>query len=177
MAGAGSGDLHDLCLELLDCCALALEDTPAGPPGRQIVSTGPPPWDCEQLTVFTGGPAVGDTYPLQPALSPGHRAANQGMVNLIVLVVTVIRCVPVIDEYGGLPSADEITAAAAQTNADLWAIWNHVARRKRDATLFAPKEREMFMDPAVTLTTNGGFGGWNIQLRVELDGYRPTVGE
>lgn len=175
MAGTGSGDLHDLCLEYLDACALALEDTPAGPPGRQAVSTGPPPLDCEQLIVYTAGPAVADTSPLQPALAPGHRAANQGMVNLVFLVASVIRCVPGIDDYANFPSGDEITAAALQTNADLWAIWNHIARRKRDATLFAPKEREMFMDPAVTIAQGGGFGGWIVQIRVQLDGYIPTI--
>lgn len=174
MAGVGSDDLYDLCVEYLTACLAALADTPAGPPSRFYISPGPPAWDCcDQLTVHTGGLVVADTFPLQPMLAPGHRVQNQGRVNLVYLVATILRCAPTLGENGELPDVAAFNTAARQTNADLWAIWNHLTRAKRDGTLFQPDQVEVFFDPAVALNQQGGCAGWAIQLRVSLEGYRP----
>lgn len=174
MAGTGSSDLYALADEYLDACVIALADTPDGPPDRVFVSPGVPSWDCpEQLTVHIGAPVVADTFPLQPSLSPAHRVTVQGEVDVIVVTATILRCVPTVDDYGNLPSPATIDAAAQQTCADLWAIWNHIKKGKRDGTLFAPKEREFRLDPAVSLPQGGGAAGWQIPIVVQLDGYRP----
>lgn len=173
MAGTGSDDLYSACVDYLAACYAALADTPAGPPSRYYVSPGPPAYDCEQLTVYAGGPAVADTFPLQPMLAPGHRVNVQGKVNLLAITATIIRCVPIVGENGEYPDPIDMNTAARQTNADLWAIWNHVGREKRAGTLYPPKERELFFDPAVAINQQGGFGGWAIQIRVALEGYSP----
>ena len=64
-------------------------------------------------------------------------------------------------------------AAARETCADLWAIWNHIATRKRSGDLFPPQRtRELWLDPAIAVNQQGGACGWAIQVRVRLDGYQ-----
>lgn len=174
MAGTGSSDLFAIADEYLDACVLALADTPEGPPDRCFVSPGVPAWDCpDQLTVHVGAPLVADTLPLQPSLAPTHRVTVQAEVDIIVLTATILRCVPTIDDFGNLPSPAAIDAASQQVCADLWAIWNHVKSMKRAGTLFPPREREFALDPAVSLQQAGGAAGWQIPIRVNLEGYRP----
>jgi hypothetical protein len=171
-------DLYDLCDEYLTACVAAVATAPGGEIDRFFVSPGPPAWDCcPQLTVHAGGPAEGDTAPLNPPLQPGHRA-EVGIVNLVAMTATVIRCVPTFDEQTGrFPDAASIDAAAQATLGDCWAIWNHLLTLKRAGGIFAgldgdAREREMFLDPAVALNTSGGCAGWQLQIRVQLWGYQ-----
>lgn len=173
------GDLYALLEEYLGACEAAVALTPGGAIARAFVSPGPPAWDCcPQLTVHAGGPVVGDTAPLAPPLQAGHRPAL-GIVNLIAMTATVLRCVPVVTQHGEttvLPAPVDISASAKETCADVWSIWNHVLASKRNGTLFAgtdgdPDQREMTLDPAVALSPAGGCGGWQLQIRVQLGGY------
>lgn len=171
-----ASDLYDTCLTLLQACYEALELTPAGAPDRTFVSPGVPAWDCcPQLTVHAGGPAQGDTAPLQPPLQPGHRVGDGMVVNLVAMTATIIRCAPTVETQGQVavfPSALELDAAAQIMLSDCWAIWNYLKTRKREDLLFPPKTREMFFDPAVSLGASGGCVGWEMQFRVQLGGYR-----
>lgn len=159
-----------------DVCYAALADTPGGQPECAYVAEGPPAWDvCPCLTVYAGGPQVADTFPLQPSLNPTHRVALWGEVDMVTLTATILRCSPVIGDDGLLPTPAAHAAAAQQTSADLWAIWNHLKQAHRDETLFPPKRREFALDPAVAVNPQGGCAGWQISLRVRLDGYDPTA--
>lgn len=172
MAGTGPLDLIHLMQEYLDACVAALATTVGGVPDCVYLSEGPPPWDViPSLVVHCGGPALGDTGPLQPMLAPGHRIQTTGEVNLVTLTATVLRCATQIDDEGNLPTAEEHLAVATQTSSDLWAIWNTVKSMKRSETLFAPRSREFFFDPAVAVNQQGGAAGWQITVRTELDGY------
>lgn len=171
-------DLYDLCKEYLGACVEAVALSPGGPIDRAFVAPGNPAWDCcPQLTVHAGGPAIADTAPLSPPLQPGHRIADVGAVHLVTMTATVIRCSPGVGENGELPTAAELDATSQETLGDLWSIWNHVATLKREGLIFAApdgnaKTREMFFDPAVALGTQGGCSGWQVQIRVQLGGYR-----
>lgn len=176
MPGTGSGDLFGALQEFFDACLLALEDTPDGPPPCAYISAGPPAYDqAECLIVHLAGPFVGDTFPLHPALAPLHRATTHGQVNLVTFTATILRCAVLLDgdQPQDLPSPAHHAATAAQCCADLWSIWNHLLYRKRAETLFAPREREMGLDPPVPYN-QGGSVGWQIPVRIELDGYRPA---
>lgn len=164
--------LYDAAAEYLAACVAALNsETTSGAPERRFVTNGPPAWDCcPQLTVHVGGPAVADTAATR-TLGPGHRIATTGFVNMVSMTATILRCAPII-EGNTLPSPAALAAAAAEMDADLWAIWNWIATRKRDLSLFGPKERELLMDPASSLNQQGGCCGWQIPIRVQLDGYR-----
>lgn len=171
-----STDLFAAMDEFFNACYDALADTPGGQPECAYIAEGPPAWDtCPCLVIHAGGPRVADTFPLQPALAPMHRAVIQGQVNLVTLTATILRCSPQIGEDGmTLPTPAEHAAAARETSSDLWAIWNHLLNAKRTAALFAPKTREFALDPAVSVNTQGGCAGWQITIQTELDGYRPA---
>jgi hypothetical protein len=171
-----AGDLYALCREFLQASADALLDAPAGPIDRAFVSPGPPAWDCcPQLTVHAGGPAPADTEPLAPPLQPGHRIQDGVLLNLVTMTATVIRCTPTVPEGStGFPDAADLDASAEELLGDVWAIWNHIATLKRAGSLWGPKTREVFFDPAVALNAAGGCAGWQMQVRVQLDGYRTT---
>lgn len=174
MPGVGPGDLWDLANEYLEACVVALGATSAGPPDRVFVSPGVPPWDCpNQLTVHVGAPIVADTLPLVPALAPLHRTQVHE-VDLIALTATVLRCAPLMTDFAEMPTPASIDTVSQQTYADLWAIWNYLKTAKRAATLFAPKEREFALDPAVPVAM-GDTCGWQIGIRVQLDGFVATL--
>lgn len=172
-----ASDLYDLCREYLDACASALELSPGGPIDRAFVSPGPPAWDCcPQLTVHAGGPSAGDTLPLSPPLQPGHRIEDGVLYNMVAMTATVIRCTPVVREGSNqAPDATGLEASAAELLGDIWAIWNHVATLKRYYGLWTPKEREVFFLPAVALNAAGGCAGWQMEIRVQLGGYRTVT--
>lgn len=182
---SGAIDLHALCVELLNACDAAVAASPGGIIDRAYVSPGPPPWDCSSLVVYAGGPQPGNTLPLMPPMQPMHRIDRVGTVNLVSLTVIVIRCcVPIVgeDQTSAIVDPLEIQAVAAQTNGDVWAIWNHLASLKRAGQLFAWSDRaghqtrEMEFGPAVALATSGGCAGWQIEVRVQLSGYDTLAG-
>jgi hypothetical protein len=169
-----AADLYGLCREFLIACEEAVALAPGGPIDRSFVSPGPPAWDCcPQLTVHAGGPVVSDTAPLRPPLQIAHRIQGHVELNLVTLTATVIRCVPGLPENSlDAPDADALDASSETTLGDVWSIWNHIATRKRDLSLWGPKEREVVLDPAVALNAAGNCAGWQVQVRVQLDGYR-----
>ena len=169
--GTGPDDLFALAEEYLDLCVVALEAAQGAPP-RRYVSPGPPAWDCELVAVHVGGPVVAPTSSGPGALAEGHRLQATGQVNIIDLVATILRCVPVMKADGSAPVASSVTDASRVTLSDLWTIWNHIAHGRREGTLFDGKCRDVTMDPAVTLAPAGGFAGWQVSVRVQLDGYR-----
>lgn len=175
-------DLFDLAEEFLDACVAAIAtESLGGPIGYAAVSTGLPAFDCvPAIFVHAGGPSMADTLPLNPSMQPMERVGVQGFVNLITMTCTVLRCVPVTEQTGQtviLPSADSITDAAKVTYADLWAIWNYCRTQYRAGLLFPSPSgrREFIYDPAVPVKTSGGAGGWEIQVRVQLGGYKTGV--
>jgi len=175
----GPDDLYLLCAELLDASSSALALSRGGTPSRAYVSPGPPAFDCVaggQLTVHAGGPIIAETLPLQPPLQPAHRVELGLQLNLVQMTVTVIRCAVLPQgQTQRLPDTGLLSQVAAITMADVWAIWNWVATHKRNQTLFPPKERELYMDPAYVLQTQGGAAGWQIPFRVQLNGFRAST--
>lgn len=176
----GPNDLQDLASEYLAAAEQAVATTIGGPISRSYISPGLPSFDCgaDEISVYVGPAAEGPTSPLSPPLVVGLRSVHTEKVNLVALTCTVVRCVPTVGGTGQMPSASAIEAAAAKTNADLWAIWNVVPAFYRAGQIFTRSDGEqrlLIFDPAVPLDPSGGVGGWRVQIRVELDGYRPVV--
>lgn len=144
-----------------------------GAPGCAYIAPGPPPWDTYPCVIaYTSGPAVADTFPLQPSLSPGHRTTRHGEVNLVAMSVVVLRCAwEPSDEAPDTIDGDAITRSARQSSADLWAALSGIRQAKREERLFAPEDREFFIDPTVAVNQQGGAVGWQVNLRTQLDGY------
>lgn len=173
MAGSGPADLYNAANEYLEACINALQMSPGGIPERCYVSPGAPIWDCpEMLCVHIGGPAIADTLPLQPSLAPLHRVSVQGEVNLITLTATILRCWPIYDDAAdNLPSIESYTEVSQVMYTDLWAIWQYGKAAHRQGILFPGKQRQFGFDPAISVNMQGGTVGWEIPLRVSLEGF------
>jgi len=173
MAGIGPEDLQALLAELLDASIESLDTIPdfapalVGAPERSFISPGLPALDCcDQLTVHS--PVVLDT-PLQPGgLAEGKKCAARKTV--VTMQVTITRCIPVIGDDGEWPLPSEMEDAAAQLNADAWALWNHLYNLICSGQLFTLCG-EVFWDGLRSMNPQGGCGGWVLTLRVTLDGY------
>ncbi len=173
MAGVGSGDLHDALVEFHNAVYAALADTVGGQPSCVYISEGPPSWDtCPCLTTWVGTPSTAGTFPLTPVLAPLARVGRYGAVFLVTMTALILRCAPTMTEEAELPSPAEHLLAAEETNSDLWAVWNHLASEKRTGALFPPNEREFELSDALAVS-GGGCAGWQIPIRVQIDGFRP----
>lgn len=169
---AAASDLYDLAAEWLTACGDAVASAAGGPIPYAFVAPGMPPLDCELLAIWAGGPAEAETAPLTPPLAPGFRTTVQGAVHLVNITCCVVRCSPVGDDRGNPPTPVQYDAAAQETMGDVWAIWNTTRKRHAAGTLFASEHcRELFLDPAYALPIVGGLAGWQIPIRVQLDGY------
>jgi len=177
---AGVGDLQALAVEYLEACEDAVASSPGGSISYSLVSPGIPVFDClPLLAVYVGGAIEAETRLSAPPLQAGRRPDDMGSVHLIGLTCVVARCLPGIDKNMTFPSAAKLTATAAQTNGDLWAIWNVVRAMYREKMIFTRADgerRELFFDPAVPLSYGTGAGGWMIPIRVQIDGYGPSIG-
>jgi len=172
--GTGPEDLQALCQEFLDACVEALDTIPVfapglgGAPERSYISPGQSADDCcPQLTVWAQ--AAGES-PNSPGTFRGKSAVD-GQINVISLIARILRCVPTV---GDPPPADDLQDAAEQINADGWALWNHLYNMVRAEQLFSLCG-EVFWDGLRSINPSGGCGGYQIFLRVELDGYEETL--
>lgn len=182
MAGTGPEDLQALAQELLEAAIDALDTVPtfapglAGAPERSYVSPGLPAFDftnvedycegCDQVTVHVT--AVGES----PAgREDTHKQGSRK--NIVQFVVTATRCIPTIQD-GRFPTAEELSEAAQQTNADGWALWNHIWNLIRADELFSLCG-SVSWDGLRAINPSGGCGGYTLTLRADVEGYEETI--
>ena len=170
---AGPADLHALAEEYLAACVEALDTIPdlaglGGSPPRSFVTHGRPVLDCcDQLTVNVDNVVESPTGRVPGATS---KSTKTGWTNLVALVATISRCIPVPDTHGNLPPVADMVASSTQLNADNWALWNHVHNLVAAGLLF-DQCGEVYFDGIRALQPSGGCAGWVMQVRVSLDGY------
>lgn len=173
-------DLNDLANEYLTAVNAALAQSPGGAIARAFISPGNPDWDCcPQLSVHVATDDDLDTLPASPFAATGHRIQLTGVVLVVTMVATILRCVPIASDGKNPPTEDQWNAAAEKTNGDLWAVTNYLIHAKTAKTLFSPlpdgTRREVWLDPAMSLRPQGGCAGWAFPVRVQLDGFQPTL--
>lgn len=166
-------DLDALCHELLDASVESLDTLIAlgleGAPARRFVSPQQPQLECcddGQLSVNAA--AVNDMNTTPGGLAAGNRN-RYGKVNVVLLLVTIARCVHVTDERGNPPTVEELNADAAQTNADVWALWNHLYDMWRAEELFSLCGNVVFEGFRPLPPSN--CAGWVGSFKIRLDGY------
>jgi hypothetical protein len=175
---ADAGDLQILAESYLAACVEALDSIPdfslglGGSPGRSFVTHGNPVMDCcDQLVVSINTVSESLTGQVPGATSKSFKT---GWTNLVTLIATISRCIPVPDAHGNPPPVAEMQAAAAQLNADNWALWNHVHHLVAAGMLFESCG-EVFFDGIRALQPSGGCAGWVMQVRVSLNGYSENL--
>lgn len=176
----GPSDLQDLAVELLDASIEALDAIPSlapgleGAPERAFVNPGRPALEgCDQLVVHVDSVIMA---PLQPGgLLDGRRNVT-GTLNHVRLVVTISRCLidtrnqnSQIAMLEPRPTGD-LQATAEQTNADGWALWNHLYWLWSSGG-FLSICTELFFEGMRALPEEGDRAGWTLTLRATLNGY------
>jgi len=160
--------LYDFAAQLLVACEEALATTAAGVPDRSYVTVDSPALDCpEQLTVHTSTLQIDAQG---PPMSTGQRIKMNYRI-LDTIVATVVRCTPQPTGGGVPPSEAALDALARTVNEDLWVIWNHVAARIRDNTLFEGACQFNDFNVARAQRESGESAGWVFTVRVAIDGF------
>lgn len=165
--------LADYAEELLAAAVLALATTSSGVPPRQGVVPAPPAIDCEQVTVHIDMLGNDSVSPSSPPTQVSHQFAT-GLLIITTLVVTVARCVPSVKTKAGtiqVPTGPQLTAASRKINQDAWAVFNTIVTMKDRGDLFNGRCRGMYVSPAVPIESAGGYAGWQIIVRPQIDGY------
>jgi len=171
---ADATDLQTLCEEFLAACEDALVTVGLlpgfdGVPGRSFVTSGLPAADCPpQLTVHVETISDAATGPGGLADGTRHRSARMPQPRLIA---TLFRCVPVPDNSGNPPSAAALESAAAQINADGWALHNVLFNKVMNGSLLEICSNVVW-EGLRRYGPSGGAGGWTVTVRAELDGYQ-----
>ena len=179
MAGTGPLDVHYLAEDLLQVCVDALDTIPgydpalAGAPDRAFVSPGEPAFDCCEDGQLTVHASLGTEAPTKVGMTAGIKHRIGGRVNLVGFQVIIIRCVGAYGD-GGVPDAAAMQDVAAQTNADMWALWNHVWNAAASGEIFSVCH-EVYFDGLRPVATSGNCAGWTLSLRASLDGYEEST--
>jgi hypothetical protein len=93
---------------LLDSFVANMEEQSIVLPDYQYVAPGNEiPWDCEQLTVHLA--RILDNFQGTETAFPKHHSLY---ISSAEFVFTLVRCVPVLQDGGKLPTAKELTTAA-----------------------------------------------------------------
>jgi hypothetical protein len=177
---AGPADLDGLCHDVLDACVACLDTIPglvpglSGSPDRAFVAPGEPVWDCcDQLAVHA--PAIGEQFTAPTGLASNRRHVY-GRLPMVRVVATITRCVPegqVIGTSYQPPTTADLEGAAAQINADGWALHNGIYNRIAQG-LLSERCNEVTWEGLASAIPAGGCAGWTFTLRFQLDGYGYT---
>lgn len=168
--------LSEYATAVLSVAEDALADTDAGTPERSTVTPAAPTFDCcPQLTVHVSLLAEAPTSPTGPAENSALRS-NLGALILATYVVTVIRCAPVPDDFGGPPTVVEIGAVAHTVLQDGWALWNGLRHAYLNGQIFEHCTGVHF-DRGVPIREQGTCVGWEFTIRAHVPGIpNPGLG-
>ena len=165
-------------VEALDTIPLSFPAL-AGAPGRSFVSSGRPAFDncCGDERTVGGQLTVNAAFAVPKQIVPTTQGvdAKIGMrINHVTFNIWIVRCLPIADIDGEAPSAAANSAAAEQTDADAWALYNHLWNMVRAGALLSICS-EVFFDGLRALDPSGGCGGWVLTLRAQVDGYEESI--
>jgi hypothetical protein len=159
--------LYQLSQLTLSTAATCLATTDAGAPTLQYVSPAAPAFDCcDAVIVHVAALTEENTSPLS-STDTGHRA-SYGRINLATLVISALRCAPLVKANGTVDQAS-IEAVAKEVQQDAWALWCGFYHAIKNGTYKGTCEIVHF-DRGTSIAEQGGCVGWQFILRAELDG-------
>lgn len=161
---------QDRLVNLADAVLVVVEDfyaTNGWPlPGRRLITPGQPAWDCEQVTVHVetvvghGGDPMIET--VEARLAHPAFAMRAAMI-----AVSIIRCVPVINDQGYPPHAADEQAAASDILRDAVRVWEAFRLAVRAGDL--PGCGAAGFVGWESVGPEGGFAGGTARFRVSLE--------
>lgn len=138
--------VHDLAEAVLGCVCAALDaavedgvEGALGCPCRACVIPGAVAWDgCDALEGCGGGPGApgqltvsvariypaGDRFPAMDTTVQGVRGCVPPQLTAAELVITLLRCAPVMGEDGCPPSCEELAEAARAVHVDAATVYS-----------------------------------------------------
>lgn len=148
-----------IAASLLSQAAGALTSAPA----RQLVSQGPPAWDCEQLVVWL--------QRVRPRLIGGQTKC--AVVLVAEYHIGILRCVPTMRNDGTPPAAADLTSSATGLYTDAAEIQQELLANWLDGTLLASVSHPtpcqiVTVGDLTALAPAGGFAGWDFTLTIQL---------
>ncbi|EDY43994.1 hypothetical protein [Streptomyces sp. SPB074] len=184
--------VHDMAETILACVCSALDATEAevdGQPGcpcRACVVPGAPAWDgCDdpcgssgaggQLTVHVARLFPSSSFPEQDRSVLGTRGCTPPSTLAAELVVTLLRCAPVIDERGCPPTCKEQAAAARITHTDASTIYTALLCCLPQTG--GRRGRRFLMGESRIVGPQGGCVGVEQRVTVALSGCAPCPAE
>lgn len=126
---------------------------------------------CSQLTVCLVGvqPNTGVEGGPTNTGSQGHLAQLTGVRWFVTYRIRITRCTM----HGEIfPTTDDQQADAVQLASDVWLITNYLQEQVRTGGLF-DSCNEAFLDGATPVANEGGVAGYQFQLRLAFDHYKP----
>lgn len=168
--------LHELAIDLLGAAASGLVTARTGnpEPDRVYVSHSLPAWDMNevcssdgQLTVHYGPENAVSLRPI------GQRSCQ--VLPRAHLCVTLLRCVPTVEEGGAPHAASVYDDSAAALLSDGWSLLTHLLHEWSVGTLFPDQDCTRIDFGNLTgLGPEGGIGGWRICVDVDLNDPGPA---
>ena len=156
---------------LLDACVTILGTTKGGIPESQFLTSGRPAFDCEFVAVQVALLREDTTQPL--SILETKKRNRFGNIILATFVIYVVRCGPTPkpgQRTSPIPSDEDKTENAALVYEDGWALWNGI-RDVQDDLFDACLG--VYFDGGTPIAEQGGFVGWQFQIRASIDGYDP----
>lgn len=191
--------IHDLAEGVLGCVCAALDaaavdgvEGALGCPCRACVVPGLPAWDgCDGLDGgCDGGPPgqltvnVRQVFPTSPDRFPAVDTSVQGVRGCapphatgVELVITLLRCAPVMDETGCPPSCEELTEAARAVHVDAATVYSALYCCLPGLSPNPRRPRRFVLGAQQILGPAGGCVGLEQRVTVALPGCGKCPGE
>lgn len=169
--------VHALALATLDSVAAYYVEEGFALPERQVVSAGPPAWDCELAAVWVErtGPHGGDISREQ---ATPLVASVGSMLRSVTLVVTICRCIPDVVELdsGSIrwPSPEDVTEGGRLMHYDEPLVAEAIRAGATAGRL--PDLNDWSLLDWKIVGPMGGYAASEMRLKVSSDWIPPTVG-
>lgn len=136
-------------------------------PARQYVANGLPAFDCEQVTVFCENTVGIQGSPLAEFPSEQFRDAGHAM-RAGIFAVTIIRCVPMLDDDGDPPAVEAEDESAALIYGDAVRALNALIGAEERGDL--PGCGSVVFQRWTNENAQGGLGGGTLRVAISLAG-------
>ncbi|MFI0827299.1 hypothetical protein ACH4Q7_22905 [Streptomyces roseolus] len=183
--------IHDLTEDVLGCVCAALTEAAAGdtsrpgcPECRACVVPGQVAWDsCEdpctgssdgQLSVSVARlyAATLDSFPTEARVVYGMKGCTPPPLTAVELVVTLLRCAPIVDESGCPPPCADLAASARILHLDMVTVANALLCCLPGTSPSRPRGRRFVLGQQKTIGPQGGCVGLEQRVIVALSGCR-----